>query len=383
VRPGVLALLASVALGGCAGTSFAPAPAISLRIAPATGVAVPAFTAPPTSPQCHVVGTTAQAYRSAPSGVALRATRDGVPFADMTFVTAERVELTLEDGTGNARLDAEVDHVWLSAWTERDAFLYEPSGPVALEGYFAPYLEPTPLWSFVGQGQFRADVPVPAGLRRVDGGDRLQASRPCEAMTLLGSWSIDRTMLGAAPAARIVLDSWEAVQLPVGASVPLSLTPGGPTVAFLEPAAPMTLQVRDAPAGMASPAPDLAYVVWDTTAALVFGWVERARLGPITGGGGYGRSISCGTPFTYHGGPRHFRQCADEIPLFVRAGAEPPTPTGSIAREALLRLKGAASGELTEVDPQTRGLSLSLREEASFLVRTSDLAACPDVVIDD
>ena len=373
-----------VLLAGCAGNVVASPPAFSqLWVAPATGLAPRPLAAGVPSPQCHVVGTVAQAYRDE-SGVALRATRDGAPFADMTFVSAERVELTLEDGARDVRLEVELDHVSFAAWTTRDAFLYEPAGPVALDGYFVPYLEGAPLWSFVGQGQFRADAPVPAGLRRVDGSLRLGATRACDAMSVVASWSVDRSAFGAAPAAGIVLDRWESVVLPVGASVPLSVSPGGPTAAFLEPTAPMTLQVRDAPSGMASPAADLAYVVWDTSAALVFGWVSRASLGPIQGGGGYARGISCGMRFSSRSGPQHFRQCEAEIPLFVLpTDGAAPTAVGRVEHDALLRPKAIVQGDFTEVSPQTKGLSMSLRDRAAFLVRTADLAACPDVLMDD
>jgi hypothetical protein len=374
-----------LALGGCASTSSAPValPALSLLV-PAPGHLTPRpAPAPPQPAPCRVRGTSADAARTPDGSVALRATRDGAPFADMSFVKGDDVTLTLFDGAADAQLDARFDHVAFTAWTERDAFLYEPSERFAVDGYLLPYGEKTPQWHYAGGGEFRAEVPVPAGLRPATGPGPFRASRSCDEMSVTAGWARDQTVDSAASLAGIRLDSYETVELNAGASLPLATQPGGPTVAFVEPTETIAVQVRDAPLNTVPPAGDVAYVTWDTGDALVFGWASRALLGPIAGGGGRGRGIGCSMQVRYVRGPVTFRQCEADVPLLVRADPDAAaTAVGTLGHEALFRVEETAGDDLVRVRPELAGLSMSLRDGADFFVRSGDLAACPEVVID-
>ncbi len=114
----------------------------------------------------------------------------------------------------------------------------------------------------------------------------------------------------------------------------------------------------------------------------MFGWASRAILGPTTGGGGRWAGGGCSARFGYQASPRTFRQCETDIPLLVRGARDAePTVVGTLGGEALFRVEVGEREELSVVHPELAGFSMSLRDDASFLVRTRDLAACPEVVL--
>ncbi len=336
---------------------------------------------------CRIGGTSAQA--SLPHGAPLSITRESPPFADLRSARGEHLELTLSPDGDAARLDAQIDHVSFVVWTRRDAFLYEPVRPTALDGYFLPYTkEGTSTWSYARNG-FHVEVAVPDGLRRVDGAAAFRATRSCEEMSLVGADTVSRGVFAVAAPARFDLDTDDTIALRKGASVPLSASPRGPVVGFLEPKrGRMVLQVRDAPVGTTSPSPELAYVAWDSPSGLVFGWAPRASFGPTLGDNGIVRcgAAGCGGRFAVERNPRPLRRCQSEVPIFVRASeGVDPIALGTALRDARLRTRDPAPPEHAEggifvaIEIVRSGLDIILREHTTFLVRAADLATCPVV----
>ncbi len=375
-----LACVVLALLPACLHAPSPPGEALALRIPPAALAPLPARLAAPPAIVCRVDGTIAHAFRDE-NGVALRPSRDGAVFANMTFVRGEHVELTLLDGEDDARLDAEVDHVSFAFWTKREAFFYQPKTPFAVGGYVLPYSTPTEQWRYGGNGRFHSELALPEGLRPASGETSLHATRTCEQMKVAATWDRDDSLFAVAPAARIDLDSYETTNVAAGTSVPLSLDPGGASVAFLEPAEAIALQVRAAPNG-APPSADFAYVAWDTGHALVFGWAPRARLAPISGGGASFRSMSvCSGGVRAYFGARRLHRCETDVQLFARTAADAePALVGTLHREALFQTsREGDDGIYTAIEPEMTGFSRSAHDDgASFLVRDPELASCPE-----
>lgn len=364
---------------GCTPPAPPPAPAVVTVVPPPTAEPGPTPTAEAPAPSgpkrvelrpgpaCIVEG----AWRPLRGAATLHVTPEGPAFATATGGTGRlhvpesraRPAWTALADDPPARpamqgLELSADGLSVQGYIESSASDLRAARTFLFSGLALPTPRALLQWVEATPGQITVTVEPPKALTVL--APPLTATRPCADLQL-GAPSFEATDS---------IDGYSKSkpgQLRLGAPIDVALTPGGSPVARAEPSAAQEnvriLETRGAH----------TRVAWPIGALVVVGWVPSRAVHPPSKGYGFGSGH--GTLGGGRGGDRHKRVvCPGDVDLLVEIGSEVWIP-GLIRAGTVIELT-SLNDSTTRIDFRSR--SLQPAPDAQWMVRTGDVAGCPD-----
>ena len=292
----------------------------------------------------------------------LRVREGGKPFARPTRAQA-RIEIPL--GKDNDSVFARLSQRgWeVSGYLGTDQFSLRPARAMVWDGFLIPLPSATLGWEEGRPGELLVTHAPSQGIKV--SAALLRATQPCADLTIADRGSFDADSL--VPKAAVPRDA----MLKARPGIPLSLTPGGAAVAWLDP------PNGDQPVKLLESRGAFARIAWTHFEEIVFGWVPvgdvRTRGGRSNATYGILGAMGGGTGETpLESGAAHYR-CQSDVPLVADINGD-AVVVGKILREKRIDARDRMSGFVRIVVPSSAPVEPI--DGVSFGVPESELAAC-------